>query len=180
MAWLVWTRKSFPKLGRLGSPGRPFSLGRHDHRPADSGPARQFATRTPGPATCQRGGPLGQPTSPVGRPSRVPWFGKRCRSFVPAAALLRADLSPGSRIAAGDRHSRRTASLMPGSGPRNAGLAWDGDAGRLMRQHPSAACHRPRVNVGSRAQAYAPHRGHGCGPIARHRRQEASATWRAR
>jgi hypothetical protein len=55
--------------------------------------------------------------------------------------------------------------MRQGSGPRNAWLAWDGDAGLLMRRHPKPC---------------APHRCRGCVPIARHRRQEAFAIWRAR
>jgi hypothetical protein len=174
---------AFQNLFEEVSIARVFALRRAlGHRAVEIGQSlqSQLLRQRGDPFVLQRAHDDPYRSPPAGGPSRVPWFGKSRRSSVPATTLLRAGLSPGSRIAEGDRHNRRTASLRPGSGPRNARLAWDGDAGPLMRRHLSAAYRRPRGDADSRARPCAPHRCRGCAPIARHRRQEASATWRAR
>ena len=64
--------------------------------------------------------------------SHVPWFGENGRSFVPAEFTFHDACAPGSRIADGDRRSRRAASLMPGRTRRNTRLNRDVDTGCLM------------------------------------------------
>ena len=174
---------AFQNLFEEVSIARVFALRRAlGHRAVEIGQSlqSQLLRQRGDPFVLQRAHDDPYRSPPAGGPSRVPWFGKSRRSSVPATTLLRAGLSPGSRIAEGDRRSRRTTSLRSGSAPSDARLAWDGDAGRLMRQLPSAACHRPLADAGSRARPCALRRCGGCVPIVHRRRREAFAAWCAR